>query len=103
MGDDSQLNEMIKNDPNYLDLESYGRDIRLDGSLDYYEEEDPEFYEELENMSDEQIGEYFLDELGLEGLGEDLSSYFDFSYLGRNLAYSGEVMCDGNTVVFTFR
>lgn len=103
MGDDGQLNEMIKNDPNYLDLESYGRDIRLDGSLDYYEEEDPEFYEELENMSDEQIGEYFLDELGLEGLGEDLSSYFDFSYLGRNLAYSGEVMCDGNTVVFTFR
>lgn len=100
MGDDSQCGEMMKNDPNYIDEEAYGRDIRLGGDLDYYEEEDPEFYKELENMSDRQIGQYFIDELGTEGISD---SYFDFSYLGRNLAANGEAMCDGNTVVFIFR
>ena len=69
----------------YFDVEAWGRDIRLEGSL-YYELEDiedeeerAEREEELSNMSDYEIGEYFLDMYGtgaLEAVGKDRICYY---------------------------
>ena len=69
----------------YFDVEAWGRDIRLEGSL-YYELEDiedeeerAEREEELSNMSDYEIGEYFLDMCGtgaLEAVGKDRICYY---------------------------
>lgn len=81
----------------YFDMEKWGRDIRLNGDLDYElediedEEERAKREEELYSMSDYQIGEYFLEMLGgdvTEAVSESqLSYYIDWDQVEREFGW----------------
>ena len=96
----------------YFDMEKWGRDIRLEGGLDYElediedEEERAEREEELYNMSDYEIGEYFLEMMGgdiTEAVRESqLSYYIDWDQVEREFGWDAtfvETNMNGNDVV----
>lgn len=69
---------------NHFDAESYGRDVRFD--LD--EEEDAW----AADLSDQELGEHYFDELGPEGLGKKtLRQYFDAEGFYRDLELGGDI------------
>jgi antirestriction protein len=74
-----------KNAENYFDFDSFGRDLRISGDL--YDEDDPDSEERYEGMSDQEIGEEFIDDMG--GVGEldkdTQERYFDWSTFSRDL------------------
>jgi len=100
--------ENVNNPDYYFDEERYGRDIRIDGSHTNHLYEDLEYdgtltddekedlqdqIDELEKMSDRQIGEYYLDAIG--GVGElskrDREAYFDYDAFARDMEMNGDV------------
>jgi antirestriction protein len=89
----------IKNPDYYFDFEAFGRDERINMGG---EQEEEMGYEDL---TDEQLGEQLVDEIG--GVGElsesTIDMYFDYDKFGRELQYDftavrGE---DGNYYFFT--
>lgn len=78
----------LQNAENYFDYEAYGRDIRIE----YYpvDDGDPETAEEYwcgdESASDEEIGRAAVEDLGWDGVGEDVQKrYFDYEAFGRDI------------------
>jgi antirestriction protein len=72
-------------DESYIDYERLGRDIRLE----YYQDDDmPETAGEYwcgdEDASDEDIGEAFVEEVGLEGVNH-IEDYIDKERIGRDV------------------
>lgn len=59
----------------HFDYGALGRDLRFD-----FTDEDEQF----ENMSDEEIGEDYVNSVGIEGI-RDIDNYFDYSDFGREL------------------
>lgn len=96
----------------YFDMEKWGRDIRLSGDLDYElediedEEERAEREEELYNMSDYEIGEYFLEIMGGDVTAavreSQLSYYIDWDQVEREFGWDAtfvETNMNGDDVV----
>lgn len=83
----------------YIDYESFGRDLTMDwhqGDPDETdaegEPEDPDYYydsegyQQMEYGSDREVGEQYIDDIGLDQLGHDtLDNYFDYEEYGRAL------------------
>ena len=73
-------------DESYIDYEALGRDIRLE----YYKSDDDmpdtagEYWCGDENASDQDIGEAFVDEVGIEGVN-NLEYYIDYEAIGRDV------------------
>lgn len=72
----------------YFDYEAFGRDLQydLDSMLEDYEEEEREA---IENMSSEELAEWYVEGFGnVSELGkETLERYFDYEKFGRDLSY----------------
>lgn len=90
----------IENPEYYFDYEAFGRDLRLEGYYDniiqdYRDQGDDEYadeYEaEIEGMSDQELGEDYVDSMGgVEYLGKDtIETYFDVDEYGRVLMING--------------
>ena len=90
----------IPDDPeSYIDYEAFGRDLTMDwhqGDPDETdaegEPEDPDYYydsdgyQQMEYGSDREVGEQYIDDIGLDNLGTDtLNNYFDYEEYGRTL------------------
>lgn len=85
----------------YFDVEAWGRDIRLSGDL-YLELEDIDDEderdareEELMNMSDDEIGQYFIDMVGnvVDAVGKDrLSYYIDWDSVEREFGWDSTIV-----------
>lgn len=91
--------ESIANSGFYFDYESFGRDVRLEA----YDDEDIEMYE---NMSDEEIGEYIVNDVygGIESVDEDIvERYFDYDYFARDLSYDYSEIMLPSGIVYTYR
>jgi antirestriction protein len=75
--------DAVSNPEYYFDFDNFGREARWD----FTEEEEKEMG--YENMSDEELGEQLVEEMGgVENLGEmTLQNYFDYDKLGRDLQY----------------
>lgn len=80
---------------NYFDYEALGRDLDFDS----YETEDDEgntvwvtageYFCGDEDASDYEIGETFVDEVGLDGVG-NADGYFDFERYGRDISFEAD-------------
>lgn len=74
----------------YFDYEQLGRDLSFD-SYEGDEGEDisaGEYWCGDENASDAEIGEAFVEAVGIDGVS-DISSYFDYEQFGRDLSFDG--------------
>lgn len=76
----------------YFDVESFGRDLRLNYS---YDDDMPETAGEYwcsdEYATDEEIGQAYIDECGFDSITtEKLERYFDYEQYGRNVLF-GEI------------
>jgi hypothetical protein len=84
----------------YFDFEKFGRDLRIGGDL--YDPDDPDAEERYEEMSDKEIGEEWVDNLGGVGQISNSDFYFDWDAFGRDLmmdmAESDGVYYDPNSV-----
>lgn len=83
----------------YIDYEAFGRDLTMDwhqGDPDETdaegEPEDPDYYydsdgyQQMEYGSDREVGEQYIDDIGIDNLGTDtLNNYFDYEEYGRTL------------------
>lgn len=100
----------------YFDYEAFGRDIRLDGFIEneisdiYDEDEKAEREEELNNMSDYQLGEYFIDMVGgdiTDAVGPGRMEYYiDYDAVERDFSYDFtfvETYLNGSPVVVFVR
>ena len=93
----------------YIDYESFGRDLTMDwhrGDPDNTdaegEPEDPDYYydgdgyQQMEYGSDSEVGEQYIDDIGLDNLGTDtLNNYFDYEEFGRTLLINDYFEEDG--------
>lgn len=83
----------------YFDYESFGRDLRydLDMLLEDYEEEEKE---EIENLSDEELAEWYIEGFSdVSELGkETLERYFDYEKYGRDLSFDFTITSNGIAV-----
>jgi hypothetical protein len=83
----------------YFDYDAFGRDI----SMDFDEEEN----EATDGMSDQEIGEWYIDQVGEDQLVEIVKGnpyYFDTEAFARDLDYNSEVeefTFDGTTYTVT--
>ena len=90
----------MPDDPEYyIDYEAFGRELTMDwhqGDPDETdadgEPEDPDYYydsdgyQQMEYGSDREVGEQYIDDIGLDNLGTDtLNNYFDYEEYGRTL------------------
>ena len=71
----------------YFDYEALGRDLRLE----YYQDDDMpetagEYWAGDENATDREIGEAFVDEVGIKGVANK-EYYFDYEGFGNDLTY----------------
>jgi antirestriction protein len=92
--------ENIANLEFYFDYEGYGRDLSLGGIEQEYRDEDPQYAEYLDDLSELELGEHFVNEVygGIENLSRELLMiYFDYEEYGRTLAfdYSYADIADG--------
>lgn len=85
----------------YFDVEAWGRDIRLSGDLyleleDIDDEDEREAREEeLMNMSDDEIGQYFIDMVGdvVDAVGKDrLFYYIDWDSVEREFGWDSTIV-----------
>lgn len=72
----------------YFDYEFYGRDCRMD--LDPDNPEDKYLYD----MDDQELGEYFAEDLSMLSKDE-LEIYFDYEKYGRDIAFDGTFTAEG--------
>jgi antirestriction protein len=81
--------DSVSNSDYYFDYESFGRDLRFDGFDTDMEEEDPEYSETLQNMSDDELAQHYIESFGdLKELGQrTIERYFDYEAFGRDLAF----------------
>ena len=100
---------MPENAEYYIDYEAFGRDLTMDwhrGDEDEKdaegEPEDPDYYYDSEGYqqmvygSDAEVGEQYIDDVGLDGLGKDaMDFYFDYDQFGRELLMTDFVEQDG--------
>ena len=74
------------NAESYFDFDAFGRDLRIEGYCDD-EDDEGEEVDNCEDMSDQEIGEQVVDEMG--GVGElskqNQEMYFDWSKFARDL------------------
>lgn len=76
----------------YIDYEALGRDI----SFDSYEDDDGndisagEYWCGDEDASDREIGETFVEEVGVDGVS-NLDSYFDYEAYGRDIRMESNI------------
>jgi antirestriction protein len=83
----------------YFDYDAFGRDIRMD-----FEEDEAE---ETEKMSDQEVGEWYIDQVGEDQMVEIVkrnSYYFDTEAFARDLDYNSgveEFTFDGKQYVVT--
>jgi antirestriction protein len=79
----------VVNPDYYFDYESFGRDLRFDGFDTDMEEEDPEYAEMLQDMTDDELAEHYIEAFGdLKELGQrTIERYFDYDAYGRDLAF----------------
>jgi antirestriction protein len=81
---------------NYFDYDSYGRDYLINA--------DSEEAERFDGMSDQEVGESLVEDLGWDGIGdENINNYFDYDAYVRDLEASGdarEIEFAGKTFVF---
>ena len=77
---------------NYFDVESFGRDLRLNYSNDdSMPETAGEYWCSNEYETDEEIGQAFIDECGFDSITtEELERYFDYERYGREVLF-GEI------------
>ena len=77
---------------NYFDVESFGRDLRLNYSYDdSMPETAGEYWCSSENVTDEEIGQAYIDKYGFDSIStEELERYFDYGQYGTEVLY-GEI------------
>lgn len=73
----------------YFDVESFGRDLRLNYSYDdSMPETAGEYWCSNEYATDEEIGQAYIDDLGFDSITtEELERYFDYEQYGRNVLF----------------
>ena len=73
----------------YFDVESFGRDLRLNYSYDdTMPETAGEYWCSDEYATDEEIGQAYIDECGFDSISiEELESHFDYEQYGRNILF----------------
>lgn len=73
----------------YFDVESFGRDLRLNYSYDdSMPETAGEYWCSDEYATDEEIGQAYIDECGFDSITtEELESHFDYEQYGRNILF----------------
>ena len=76
----------------YFDVESFGRDLRLNYSYDdSMPETAGEYWCSNEYATDEEIGQAYIDECGFDSITtEELERYFDYEQYGTEVLY-GEI------------
>lgn len=76
----------------YFDVESFGRDLRLNYSYDdSMPETAGEYWCSNEYATDEEIGQAYIDEYGFNSISTvKVESYFDYEQYGRNILF-GEI------------
>lgn len=67
----------------YFDFEALGRDLRIEGA--YNDEETGEEPDWIAEMSDEELGMEYADDVGIDGIANK-EYYFDYERYGRDLA-----------------
>jgi antirestriction protein len=79
----------VSNADYYFDYESFGRDLRFEGFDTDMEEEDPEYAEALQNMSDYELAQHYIESFGdLKELGQrTIEMHFDYDAYGRDLSF----------------
>lgn len=84
----------------HFDVEHFGRELGwdLECLIEDYEEDEKE---QIRDMSDEELGEWYIDILGgIEFLGQEtLENYFDHHEYGRDLLF--DYCIDGETMIAT--
>lgn len=73
----------------YFDVESFGRDLRLNYSYDdTMPETAGEYWCSDEYATDEEIGQAYIDDCGFDSITtEELERYFDYEQYGRNVLF----------------
>jgi len=92
----------------YFDYEKFGRDLRIGGDLTNSLEEDAEYaesegdedeaerlreeIERLEGLSDQELGEDYIESVGSveDALGDRAKDYFDYEAFGRDANINGD-------------
>ena len=85
----------------YFDYEKLGRDLSFDSYESDEQDEDGDYIEISageywcgdENATDEEIGEAFVDEVGIAGVSHP-DYYFDYEAYGRDLSFDNFYMTD---------
>lgn len=73
----------------YFDYERFGRDLRFSGAIDTYDEDYESDGSEWDYLSDEEIGEKWAEDVGIND--EDYDTYFDYEAFGRDCVLSGDI------------
>jgi antirestriction protein len=90
------ITDAVSNINYYLDVESFKRDLEIDGYFDELEEENNEEYTEREK---ENIAEDILD----ESSDKTKERYFDYAAFGRDMGIEGNFYYVGNGVYVELR
>lgn len=78
----------------YFDYEALGRDLNLDSYGEDNELSAGEYFCGDEDASDTEIGETYVEDIGIEGVVNP-ENYFDYEYFGRDNAYNCTFTKDG--------
>lgn len=73
----------------YFDYEAFGRDLRLGGDIDAYNDDYESDGSEWDYLSDREVGEKWAEDIGIND--EDYNRYFDFEMFGRDCRLSGDI------------
>lgn len=84
----------IDNLENYFDYAALGRELDFESWGEDDEMSAGEYWCGDEDASDSEIGEAYVEEVGIEGVANP-ENYFDYDEFGRNMAFDGTFTKDG--------